>query len=89
MVCARYGTPEIFDIFNKQAFIYYNISDPEPALNYIAYLESNSTAYDEVQEQPILAQGDETVAKYFSFGDALGGGRLKNRIKQMLNNNVL
>jgi len=85
----RYGAPEIFDIFNRQAFVYYNVSDPEPALNYIAYLESNTTAYDEVQGQPILAHGVETVAKYFSFSDALGGGQLKKRIKDMLSNDVL
>mmetsp|Transcript_17146 Transcript_17146/g.17377 ORF Transcript_17146/g.17377 Transcript_17146/m.17377 type:complete len:316 (-) Transcript_17146:485-1432(-) len=84
-----YGAPEIFDIFNRQAFVYYNVSDPEPALNYIAYLESNTTAYDEVQGQPILAHGVETVAKYFSFSDALGGGQLKKRIKDMLSNDVL
>ena len=27
-----YGPPGIFDIFNEKAFVFYNISDPQPAL---------------------------------------------------------
>jgi hypothetical protein len=79
-----YGTREIFDVFNERAFIYYDIEDPQPALDRIAYLEKNQTAYDEVRSEPILANGDQTIEDYFSFRDDVGGGKLKKRIRNML-----
>ena len=30
-----FGTEQIFDIYNRKAFIYYNISEPNPALERI------------------------------------------------------
>jgi hypothetical protein len=82
-----YGTEEIFDIFNKKAFIWYDIHSPErarAALNRIAYLEENRTAYDEVLKEPILADGEETIRKYFSFNDGLGNGDIKWFIRDLL-----
>jgi hypothetical protein len=79
-----YGTEQIFDIFNARGFIYYNISDPEPALERIRYLEHNQTAYDEMQKEVILADGENTIEKYFSFSDKVGNGTLKRRIRTML-----
>mmetsp|Transcript_30511 Transcript_30511/g.62331 ORF Transcript_30511/g.62331 Transcript_30511/m.62331 type:complete len:485 (+) Transcript_30511:53-1507(+) len=79
-----YGTVEIFDIFNKEAFIYYNITDPQPALDRISYLESNPDAYEKMLGQPILADGERTVEKYFSWSDDVGGGKLKKRIRIMM-----
>jgi hypothetical protein len=79
-----YGTREIFDVFNERAFIYYDIEDPQPALDRITYLEKNQTAYDEVLKEPILANGDQTIEDYFSFRDDVGGGKLKKRIRNML-----
>jgi hypothetical protein len=79
-----YGTREIFDVFNERAFIYYDIDDPQPALDRIAYLEKNQTAYDELSKETILANGDQTIEDYFSFRDDSGGGKLKKRIRNML-----
>jgi hypothetical protein len=79
-----YGTREIFDVFNERAFIYYDIEDPQPALDRITYLEKNQTAYAEVLKEPILANGDQTIEDYFSFRDDVGGGKLKKRIRNML-----
>lgn len=79
-----YGTAEIFDIFNEKAFIYYNVSDPEPALKQVAYLESNETAYNETLNQPILANGERTIEKYFSYSDKVGKGMVKHRIRKMM-----
>jgi len=79
-----YGTREVFDVFNERAFVYYDITNPQPALDRIAYLESNSTAYDEVLTEPILKNGVETQEKYFSFRDGIGGGKLKKRIRNMM-----
>ena len=79
-----YGTTEVFDLFNKDAFIYYEIDDPQPALDRIAYLETNRTAYAEVLAQPILANGERTLEEYFSLSDDVGGGKLKKRIWDMV-----
>jgi hypothetical protein len=79
-----YGTPEVFDIFNKRAFIWYDVDQPKAALDRIAYLEENRTAYDEVIKEPILANGAETIRKYFSWNDELGNGDIKWFIRDML-----
>jgi Glycosyltransferase family 10 (fucosyltransferase) C-term len=80
-----YGTTEVFDIFNKDAFIYYDIHNPEHALEQIRYMEiENRTAYDEMLSQPILANGRATVERYFSLQDDIGGGKLIRRIRAML-----
>lgn len=79
-----YGTREVFDVFNERAFIYYDIKDPQPAIDRIKYLEKNQTAYNEVQNEPILANGDQTIEDYFSFRDDVGDGKLKKRIRKMM-----
>jgi hypothetical protein len=79
-----YGTTEIFNIFNKKAFVWYDVQHPKAALDRIAYLEENRTAYDEVLKEPILADGEETVRKYFSWNDELGNGDIKWFIRDML-----
>ena len=44
-----YGTTDVlFKWFNREAFIYYDIYDPQLALDLIASLEKNCTAYEEV-----------------------------------------
>ena len=57
-----YGTRQVFDFFNKKAFIYYDIDNPQAALERITFLESNPEAYDEMLSQPILADGVKTIA---------------------------
>jgi hypothetical protein len=79
-----YGTREVFDVFNERAFVFYDIKEPQPALDRIMYLEKNETAYDEIQNEPILANGDQTIEDYFSLRDDVGGGKLKKRIRNML-----
>ena len=79
-----YGTTEIFNIFNERAFIWYDVKQPKAALDRIAYLEENRTAYDEVIKEPILANGEETIRKYFSWNDELGNGDIKWFIRDML-----
>lgn len=79
-----YGTQDVFEVFNKDAFIFYDINDPRPAIDKVAYLEANGIAYDEILTQPVLANGNETVDKYFSLSDEIGHGTLKRRIRQMV-----
>ena len=77
-----YGTTEVFKLFNKDAFIYYDIHDPQAALDRILYLETNRSAYAEVLAQPMLAEG--ALEEYFSLSDDVGGGKLKQRIRDMV-----
>ena len=80
-----YGTEEIFDIFNRNAFVFYDVSNPLPALERIRYLEENETAFLQVaRDEPILAQGNLTVEKYFSLADGVGNGTLKRKIRALL-----
>jgi len=79
-----YGSTEIFSIFNRKSFIYYDIDDPKAAVNKIAYLEYNRTAYDEMLNEPILVEGGTTINQWFSFSDKLGDASLKKRIRSMM-----
>ena len=79
-----YGPPQIFDIFNAKSFIYYDINNPHEALDRIKYLEENPDAYQEMLNEPILAHGEHTIRKYFSFDDSIGDGMLKQRVRSKL-----
>ena len=80
-----YGSDEVFDIFNKDAFVFYNPQDPAPALRQLQYLLQNETAYhDMLHQQPILAHGEDTVRNYFSWSDRIGGGYLKTKLRTVM-----
>lgn len=80
-----WGPTSIFDMFSPDSFIYYNVSNPQPALDRIRFLESNKTAYFEMlNSTSILRNGTATIEKYFSFSDEIGGGKLKKRIRTFL-----
>ena len=79
-----YGTTKVFDLFNPNAFIFYDIDHTDLALEQIQYLEQNQSAYQEMLDQPILANGTDTIERYFSLRDDVGGGKLIRRIREML-----
>ena len=79
-----WGTTEIYELFHPDAFLFYNFDHPELTLQEIQYLESNETAYQERLKVPILRNGSQTIQDYFSLGDDLGGGKLKNDIRRLL-----
>jgi hypothetical protein len=80
-----YGTREIFDVFNPKAFVYYDIDNPKPSLDFISYLERNETAYlDMLRNEPILKNGKQTIQDYFSYSNDIGNGVLKKRIRTMM-----
>ena len=79
-----YGPPGIFDIFNEKAFVFYNIIDPQPALDKVKALESNKELYEQMRKEPIAAHGNATIEKYFSFSDEVGNGALKQRTREKL-----
>ena len=79
-----YGPDMIFDIFNEKAFVFYNISNPQPALDQIAELERDRVKYNAMKMEPIVAHGNETIDKYFSMSDDIGNGSFKRRAREKL-----
>jgi len=79
-----YGTEEVFDIFNKKAFVYYDINNPQKALDLISHLNENEEAYRNMVSQPIFVDSTKTLEKYFSLDDKIGSGKLKNQILDMM-----
>jgi hypothetical protein len=76
-----YGPSSVFDVFSSESFVFYDINNPNPALQLIAELEKNRTKYIEMMGRSILAEGARSIEKYFSFNDEIGGGRLKRAIR--------
>jgi hypothetical protein len=81
-----YGTPDVWDVFNRDAFLYVNVTDPD-AINALVrtvrYLEHNRTAYQEVVQRSIVASS-QALERYFSMDDSIGKGRLKHDIRVMM-----
>lgn len=82
-----WGPKNIFSIFNRKAFVFYNINNPKETLSEVLMLKNNFSAYMEMLNQPILANGDETLRKYFSLRTDIGNGILRNKIKKLIFNN--
>lgn len=79
-----HGPTMIFDIFNKDAFVFYNISEPEKSLGHVKDLNENHELYESMLASPILANGQNTIEKYFSFDESIGNGYLKKEIRKKL-----
>ena len=59
--------------------------DPLPAITEITYLQTNHTAYlDKLYNEPILANGTQTIDDYFSLADDVGNGSIKRKIRTLL-----
>jgi hypothetical protein len=82
-----FGSKSILNIFNKNAFVFYDPKNPKIAVERVLYLENNHTAYNEVLNNPILVEG--ALEKYFSLTDDIGGGQLKKRIRSFLLNTTI
>ena len=65
-----YGTEEVFDIFNRNAFIYYDIDNPEQAIAQVKYLEENPDKYEQMLREPMLVDG--AFEKYFAKESSSG-----------------
>ena len=72
------------EIFNPKAFIYFDLDIPQQALSQIQFYEQNPAEYEKILNEPILANGMETIEKYFSWDESVGNGKLKSRIRQMM-----
>ncbi|KAL9180549.1 hypothetical protein ACHAXT_011002 [Thalassiosira profunda] len=79
-----FGSRFVFEIFNSNAFIYFDLDTPQQALSLIQFYEQTPAEYDKMLDQPILARGRETIEKYFSWDETVGTGQLKSRIRARL-----
>lgn len=75
-----YGTRDVFQVFNKHAFVFYDINDPRPALALIRELETDPAAYAHMRAQPVFAPG--AVRKHLDLR-----GELRQRILAALHAN--
>lgn len=79
-----YGSRTVYDLFNPNAFVFYDVENPQKALSRIRELEENPKEYEKVLNAPLLAKGEETVKTYFSWDETVGEGELKKRIRKMI-----
>jgi hypothetical protein len=79
-----FGTDEVFNVFNENAFVFYDISQPQLALDKIMYLEKHPAAYFDMLRAPILKNASTTIDDFFSIYPTIGKGSLNNRIRQMM-----
>jgi len=89
-----YGSKDVYKIFREDAFVYFNVSSPQPALREIRNLENNHTEYLRRTDRslPLLKatfNGDKlstaaTVDKYFSLFPSIGTGKLCREIHQKM-----
>jgi len=80
-----FGTKDVFTIFNRRAMIYWDKESIGDAMDSIRRLEEDEGAYDEVlMNEPILANGAQTVEDVFSLNVSHGGGKLRERIRRMV-----
>jgi len=77
-----YGSRQIFDIFNPESFIFFDPEEPQKALSYISFLNTNETAYNEMKSVPIFQE--DAIKKYFSLFDHVGEGFLKQKIRSRI-----
>jgi len=73
------GTEEVFNIFNKDAFIFFDRENPERTKNRVRALLKNETAYRVMLSQPVTRNAQ--FEKYFSLEK---GGALYHEIRAFL-----
>jgi hypothetical protein len=79
-----WGSRDVLEVFNADAFILWDPSAPEIALGQLAYLEANRTAYHEMRARPYLADGAHTVERFMSYRADVGGGKMRQKVLGML-----
>ncbi|KAG7364483.1 glycosyltransferase family 10 fucosyltransferase [Nitzschia inconspicua] len=79
-----YGTPEVFNVFHSDSFVFYDIYNPRPALELIKALEANNSLYDKMLSAPILRNGNETADHFLSLLPTMAQGSLNRRMRYMM-----
>mmetsp|Transcript_1327 Transcript_1327/g.3147 ORF Transcript_1327/g.3147 Transcript_1327/m.3147 type:complete len:108 (+) Transcript_1327:3213-3536(+) len=79
-----FGSRFVFELFNPRSFIFFDLDIPQQALNQIQFYEQNPSEYERMLNEPILANGLETIRKYFSWDESIGDGLLRTRIRNIM-----
>mmetsp|Transcript_24864 Transcript_24864/g.78650 ORF Transcript_24864/g.78650 Transcript_24864/m.78650 type:complete len:277 (-) Transcript_24864:607-1437(-) len=78
-----HGPDEIFEIFNKDAFIFMDMDNPEPALEAIRRAIEDEEVFQAYLKVPIFVPG--APEKYLSFKPGHGAGaRLRDEVREAL-----
>jgi hypothetical protein len=80
-----YGSPKVFQIFHPNSFVFYDVHQPDAALELIRLLEANDTLYEEMlSSTPILLHGEETLDQFLSLYSDIANGGLNRKVRQMM-----
>eukprot|EP00051_Salpingoeca_urceolata_P024997 m.444190 g.444190 ORF g.444190 m.444190 type:complete len:446 (+) comp20296_c9_seq1:161-1498(+) len=80
-----FGTTDALEAFNKHALIFWDPSNPQPALDEIMALDRDPEAYQRKRRQPMFVNGTQTVADYFSLAERHAGGRMRSLLLSAMN----
>jgi Glycosyltransferase family 10 (fucosyltransferase) C-term len=78
-----YGTTQVFEIFNAESFVFYDVNNPQPALEQLKRLKEDHLEYDRMMTATILAN-DNVIESFFSLFPEVGRGHLNQRIRDMM-----
>ena len=74
-----YGTDDVYNIFNREAFVHYDIENPLRAIQQVKELLLNEKKYDVMLSRPILSEG--AFQKYFAlYGKGEGSAMIREFI---------
>jgi hypothetical protein len=80
-----YGTSQdVYSVFTNNSFIFYDVNNPQPALQLLQQLQANDTLYEEMLKKPILKDGINTINTYPSLYPEIGNGSINKQIRQMM-----
>ena len=83
----RYGTKDIYDIFDESCFVYYDVKSPASALARIQSLQASDEDYTRAVSSSCLHEEgnrSSTVDNFFSLGHGLGAGSIRKSIRRMM-----
>lgn len=78
-----YGTKQVFDLFNPDSFVVYDINNPKPALKQLQRLRDFPSEYERMLTTTILAN-DRVVDDVFSLFPEVGTGSVNRKIGDMM-----
>ncbi|KAL3904525.1 MAG: hypothetical protein SGARI_004886, partial [Bacillariaceae sp.] len=78
-----FGTRQIFDVFHPDSFVFYDIDNPQPALQRLKRLNEDPEMYEQMIKAPLLKH-ENVVNEYFSLFPEVGDGSINKQIRNMM-----
>jgi hypothetical protein len=80
-----YGSSQdVYGVFTGGSFVFYDVNNPEPAIDMMKQLQSNDTLYEEMLSKPVLKDGLKTLDRYFSMYPDIANGTLNQKLRELL-----